>query len=82
MPLFYAQDLYAENVRLLKEQHLKFTVRQDHQGNAIDCIAFQFAPYYEMIASGMRFQMAFYIEENWFRDKVSIQLRVKDIKFE
>ena len=40
------------------------------------------AEYADLIASGMSFSMAYYIEENSFRGNSSLQLRVKDLKFD
>ena len=68
--------------RILKKQHLKFYVKQNDEDEAMEAIGFGHAEYYDLIASGMRFSMAYYIEENNFLGKKSLQLRVKDIRFD
>jgi single-stranded-DNA-specific exonuclease len=68
--------------RILKNQHLKFFVKQDADDTPLEVIGFGFAEYYEMIDSGMRFSMAYYIDINKYQENTSLQLRVKDIRFE
>ena len=49
---------------------------------AYDVIGFGFGEYSDLIDSGMRFHIAYTIEENEFRGHTSLQLFVKDIKFD
>jgi single-stranded-DNA-specific exonuclease len=81
-PVLVTEHVYAENVKVLKEQHLKFTVRQEGTNVAYDVIGFGFAEYSDLIASGMRFHIAFSVEENDFRGRKSLQLFLKDLKFD
>src|SRR5690554_183517 len=81
-PIFCVNQVYAENIKILKDKHLKFEIVQDGQDTRPICIAFCFAEYYEMLNSKMRFNMAFGIRENTFRNTSSLQLYVKDIKFD
>ncbi|HLW21503.1 MAG TPA: single-stranded-DNA-specific exonuclease RecJ [Cyclobacteriaceae bacterium] len=81
-PIFCVNNVYAENIKILKDKHLKFEIVQDGQATRPLCIAFCFAEYYEMLNSKMRFNMAFGIRENTFRNTSSLQLYVKDIKFD
>ncbi|OEK06927.1 single-stranded-DNA-specific exonuclease RecJ [Roseivirga misakiensis] len=81
-PLLVTEDVYAENVKVLKEQHLKFTVRQEGTNVAYDVIGFGFAEYADLVGSGMRFHIAFSVEENDFRGRKSLQLFLKDLKFD
>lgn len=81
-PIFCVNKVYAENIKILKDKHLKFEIVQDGQATRPLCIAFCFAEYYEMLNSKMRFNMAFGIRENTFRNTSSLQLYVKDIKFD
>ena len=39
-------------------------------------------PHYEPLASGKTFTMAYTIEENTYNGMTSLQLRLKDIKFD
>lgn len=81
-PVFCVNRVYAENVRILKEKHLRFEIIQDGQNTRPVCIGFGFAEYYELLNSKMRFNIAFEIRENTFRNTSSLQLYVKDIKFD
>ena len=86
-PIFCVKQVYAENVRILKEKHLRFNVVQDGQETKPVCIGFGMADnsdesLYKMLNRKMRFDMAFEIRENTFRNTSSLQLYVKDIKFD
>ncbi|MDZ7608689.1 MAG: single-stranded-DNA-specific exonuclease RecJ [Cyclobacteriaceae bacterium] len=82
-PVFVSHLLHVYGrPRILKNQHLKFFVKQDNDDTPIEVIGFGFAEYYEMIDSGMRFSMAYYIDINKYQENTSLQLRVKDIRFE
>ncbi|GGF34599.1 single-stranded-DNA-specific exonuclease RecJ [Echinicola rosea] len=81
-PIFCANQVYAQNIKVLKDKHLKFEIVQDGQVTSPVCIAFGFATYYEMLRSKMRFNIAFEVRENTFRNTSSLQLYVKDIKFD
>ncbi|UJP66006.1 single-stranded-DNA-specific exonuclease RecJ [Mongoliitalea daihaiensis] len=89
-PIFSVSQVYAEDVRILKDKHLRFNVVQDGQETKPVCIAFGMADkkvypdeiIYKMLNRKMRFDLAFEIRENTFRNNSSLQLYVKDIKFD
>ena len=81
-PVFVAQNLKTLKSRLLKELHIKMTVGQEDDGLVFDAIGFNMEPLFQRIEQGDLFDMAFTIEENNFRGVKSIQLNIKDIKFE
>src|SRR5690554_3478804 len=81
-PVFYTKQVYAQDVKILKDKHLKFEIVQEGQETKPTCIAFGFAEYYEFLNSKMRFNVAFEVRENTFRNTSSLQLYVKDIKFD
>ncbi|MGY6522134.1 MAG: single-stranded-DNA-specific exonuclease RecJ [Mongoliitalea sp.] len=89
-PIFTVSQVYAEEVRILKDKHLRFNVVQDGQVTKPVCIAFGMADksvypdeiIYKMLNRKMRFDLAFEIRENTFRNNSSLQLYVKDIKFD
>ncbi|MEX0882987.1 MAG: single-stranded-DNA-specific exonuclease RecJ [Cyclobacteriaceae bacterium] len=81
-PVFCARQVYAEHVRVLKDKHLKFEIIQEGQATRPICIGFGFAEYFDFLNSKMRFNIAFEIRENTFRNTSSLQLYVKDIKFD
>lgn len=81
-PVFVSENLHAINVKVLKDQHLKFHVKQDGTDAAYEAIGFGLGDYYDLVKCGMRFHMAYTIEENDFRGQKSLQLYVKDLKFD
>lgn len=81
-PVFVAENVYATNARLLKGEHLKFKVKQDGTDVTFDAIGFGLGEYYDLVDCGMRFHLSFTIEENDYRGVKSLQLMIKDIKFD
>ncbi|WP_420388604.1 single-stranded-DNA-specific exonuclease RecJ [Roseivirga sp.] len=81
-PMFVAENVQASNVKLLKDQHLKFTAKQEGTNLAYDAIGFGLGEYFDLVNCGLKFHMAFTIEENDFRGQKTLQLFVKDIKFD
>jgi single-stranded-DNA-specific exonuclease len=81
-PIFCSNQVFVENIKVLKDKHLKFDIVQDGQVTRPTCIAFGFADYYQMLNSKMRFNIAYEVRENTFRNTSSLQLYVKDIKFD
>lgn len=82
-PVFATHKVIATaNTRVLKGEHLKLFLKQQNSTKVVEAIGFGLAAYYDMIASGMSFSVAYTIEENNYMDRVSLQLNVKDIKFD
>ncbi|MCG8474928.1 MAG: single-stranded-DNA-specific exonuclease RecJ [Cytophagales bacterium] len=82
-PVFVSENLrIVDRPRILKEEHLKFRVIQEPDDEPIEVIGFGFAEYFDLISSGMRFKLAYTIEENNFMGNRSLQLYMKDIKFD
>ncbi len=82
-PVFMSENLYVSSrPRLLKNEHLKFMVHQEGNDTVFETLGFGLAQYFELIESGMRFKMAYTIEENDYMGQRSIQLFAKDIKFD
>ncbi|MEQ9299298.1 MAG: single-stranded-DNA-specific exonuclease RecJ [Cyclobacteriaceae bacterium] len=82
-PVFATHKVIATaNTRVLKGEHLKLFLKQNGSNKVMEAIGFGLAAYYDMIAAGMSFSVAYTIEENNYRDRVSLQLNVKDIKFD
>ena len=81
-PVFAVNNLYVFNsLSSFKDRHIKFLVRQEGGDNVFQAVGFDMAEYYEPISGGDMFRMAFTIEENIYNGVSSIQLRIKDIKF-
>ena len=81
-PVFVSENVYATNAQLLNGEHLKFTVRQDGTNASFDAVGFGLGKYIDLVDNGMRFHLAYAIEENDFRGIKSLQLMIKDIKFD
>ncbi len=82
-PVFATHKVVATTeTRVLKGEHLKLFLKQQNSNKVVEAIGFGLAAYYDMIAAGMSFSVAYTIEENNYMDRVSLQLNVKDIKFD
>ncbi|MFL5728360.1 MAG: single-stranded-DNA-specific exonuclease RecJ [Cytophagaceae bacterium] len=66
--------------RVLKEQHLKLSIRQD-ASPSIEAIGFGMGHYYAKISEGKPFHLCYSIGENEFNGNKSLQLSIRDIKF-
>lgn len=63
-------------------KHLKLTVIQkDHPDDTFAGIAFQKGDLFDRIHEKEPFSMCYYVEENFWLGKTTLQLNVKDIKF-
>ena len=85
-PMHHQPVFLTDNVqdtgycRLLKDKHLKLTLSD---GTAtMQAIAFDMPEYFERIKKGHKFSVCYTLEENTFRDITTLQLMIKDIKFE
>ena len=82
-PVFVSENVYAiDRPKIMKEKHIKFLAGQEGSATKIEIIGFGFAEYFELINSGMRFKVAYTIEENDFIGIKSLQLYLKDLKFD
>lgn len=82
-PVFVSEEVYvAGRATIIKGEHIKFFVKQKDAAVKFCAIGFGMAKYYEMINSGMRFNMAYTVEENNYRGNKTLQLTIKDIKFD
>lgn len=82
-PVFEARNVYVFNsLSSFKDRHLKFLVSQKGSDNVFQAVGFDQAEYYQQIARGDQFRMAFTIEENQYNGTTTVQLRIKDIKFD
>ncbi|MEB2783168.1 single-stranded-DNA-specific exonuclease RecJ [Algoriphagus persicinus] len=89
-PIFRIANVYAEDVTVLKDKHLRFKIVQDGQVTTPVCLGFGMADRAKdqdlttvnMLRGKMRFDIVAEMRENVFRDRSSLQLYVKDIKFD
>lgn len=82
-PIFVSENLsLAAEPRILKEKHLKLEILDEDTGSVFAAIGFGMVDdFYQGLKAGNKFSMAYSIEENTFRDKTTLQLFVRDIKF-
>lgn len=82
-PVFEARNLFVFNsLSSFKDRHIKFLVGQEGSSHVFQAVGFDLAGFYDQISKGDPFRMAFTIEENVYNGNTSIQLRIKDIKFD
>jgi single-stranded-DNA-specific exonuclease len=82
-PVFAANDLLIVGEPLiLKEKHLKLSVKNKKGNQKINAIGFGMAEYKALITDSNEFEMAFTIQENHFNGVKSLQLYLKDIRIE
>jgi single-stranded-DNA-specific exonuclease len=79
-PVFISEQVCArDNIKVLKDQHLKLYVYQE-DSQVFEAIGFGMAAFYEKIKPFQPFRLCYQIAENNFRDNKSLQLVIKDIK--
>ncbi|HEY0273746.1 MAG TPA: single-stranded-DNA-specific exonuclease RecJ, partial [Chitinophaga sp.] len=66
--------------RIVKDEHIKFSVRQGRNGVTLSGIGFFMAEKFACISSRHPFDMVFTIEENEWQGNTSLQLKVIDIR--
>lgn len=83
-PVFQTEGVInAGGTRVVGKNHLKlYIVHPDVSGGPFSGIAFQQGAHVEKIEEGSPFTICYHIEENEWNGMVSLQLNVKDIKFE
>ncbi|MGM0579853.1 MAG: single-stranded-DNA-specific exonuclease RecJ [Bacteroidota bacterium] len=82
-PVFAAKDLVVlGEPMILKEKHLKMTVKDKNGRHKINAIGFGMAEYKPLIMNSKSFELAFTIQENYFNGTKSLQLYLKDIRIE
>lgn len=83
-PLFMTPGLVdTGKARVVGKNHLKLeVVHPDISGFPFSAIAFQQGHHYDRIRDGATFSACYHIEENEWNGVKSIQLNIKDIKFD
>ena len=82
-PMFEARNVFVFNsLSSFKDKHVRFLAKQTNNENVFQVVGFDMAEHYDRLAAGDFFRMAFTIEENTYNGNTSIQLRVKDLKFQ
>jgi single-stranded-DNA-specific exonuclease len=80
-PVFVSEFVMDDGrSRVLKEQHLKLSVKQEGT-RSVDAIGFGMSHFYERISEGKPFHLCYSISENDFNGNKSLQLMIRDIRF-
>lgn len=80
-PTFASLDVQlVGEPRLLKEEHLKMTVKQKGGKKSFDTIGFGMGKHFETIKKASQIDICYHLDENTFMDRTSIQLRLKDVQ--
>lgn len=64
------------------KEHIKLSLLHADKSKVYPAIAFQLAEHYRSIHAGKPFDICYTITENFFRGETTLQIRVKDIKFD
>ncbi|AHM61226.1 single-stranded-DNA-specific exonuclease RecJ [Flammeovirgaceae bacterium 311] len=82
-PVFMTRQVKAAGrTRIMKNRHLKVSVVEEETGITFEAVGFDMADYFDFIDSGMRFDIAYTLEENTFWGEGTLELYLRDIKFE
>jgi single-stranded-DNA-specific exonuclease len=79
-PVFMATNVFATDMRVLKDAHLKITMVQPDRDVALEGIGFNLAEKQDDIASGLPFDVVFTLESNVWKDRETLQLNIKDVR--
>ena len=65
-----------------KDKHLRFLAGQEGNDGIFNAVAFDLLEHYDRIANGDIFRSTFTLEENTYNGNTTLQLRIKDIKYD
>lgn len=79
-PVFVSEPVFADNIRVLKDVHLKMSVFQEGTPY-LDAIGFgMVALHLDKVTNGRPFKLCYQIAENNYRGTQTLQLMIRDIK--
>ncbi len=82
-PVFESKNVLVMNaLSTFKDRHIRFLAKQVDNNTFFQAVGFDLIKHHEQLTQSTPFRMAYTVEENTFNGETSIQLRVKDIKFE
>lgn len=82
-PVFESGEVFVMNsLSSFKDRHIRFLAGQKGNEAIMNVVGFDMMEHYENLANGSSFRIAYTIEENTFNGMTSLQLRLKDIKFD
>lgn len=82
-PVFKSGEVFVKNsLSGFKDKHIRFLAGQIGSESVANVVGFDMMEHYEQLTNGNTFTMAYTVEENTYNGMTSLQLRLKDIKFE
>lgn len=82
-PVFEAKNVHVLNsLNNFKDRHIRFLAGQAGNETMFNVVGFDLIVHYEQLSSAELFNITFTLEENTFNGITSLQLRIKDIKFD
>lgn len=82
-PVFEAKNITVLNsLSTFKDRHVRFLAKQAGNETFFQAVGFDQIEHHERLETGSPFSITFTIEENTYNGTTTIQLRLKDIKFE
>ncbi|WP_217601891.1 single-stranded-DNA-specific exonuclease RecJ [Chitinophaga sp. GbtcB8] len=80
-PIFLARNVVDTGFsRIVKDEHIKFSIKQGNYGSSFSGIGFFMAEKFEVLSNRQPFDMVFTIDENEWNGKTMLQLKVIDIR--
>ncbi|MFN5418281.1 MAG: single-stranded-DNA-specific exonuclease RecJ [Flavobacteriia bacterium] len=80
-PIFVTRNVFVEDVRVLKDLHLKLVLSQeDGSGIEIPAIGFNLVDKLDLVTSQDPIDILYTLETNIWNNKESLQLNIKDIR--
>lgn len=82
-PVFEARNVFILNsLNNFKDRHIRFLAGQEGNETMFNVVGFDLIEYYDQLTNAEFFNITFTLEENSFNGITSLQLRIKDIKFD
>lgn len=80
-PVFLARNVTDTGFsRIVKDEHIKFSIKQDRYGPVFSGIGFFLASKFEVMDNRQPFDMVFTVDENEWNGKIMLQFKVIDIR--
>jgi single-stranded-DNA-specific exonuclease len=82
-PVFTTRKVRAAGrPRVLKDRHLKVALADEETGVVFEAIGFDMGQYFDLVASGLSFDIAYSVELNDYYNEGTLELYLRDLKFE
>ena len=79
-PVFVSRNVFATDIRILKEAHLKINVVQPPHDLVVEAIGFNLADKIDEVAAGIPFELVYTLESNRWNGKETLQMNIKDLR--